>query len=815
MTVALILVSHSRDLAAGVAELAREMAPAVEIRDCGGTADGRLGTSFDRLAEIVQQVAGPDGAVLLYDLGSALLTAELVLEMADQPDRLRIVDAPLVEGAIAAAVAAASGADLVAVARTAAEAGAQFGWSGASGTASYDQADQLAEPAAQHSYRMSVGVVNPLGLHARPAAVLVRALDSWDSSVTIGRPDGPAVDLRSVLGVIALAVRGGETVELCGTGPDAEPAVTEISDLITTGFGEVPAAGSHRRPVAMGAAPARLGNAPVGRGTDPTWRPPAIRGGRLTAEPGSAGLAVGPLLRLDRAPVQLSGHRSDPSADGADRPISASEERHALAAAIRTAERKLSAGNEFESAHAVLLGDPDLRRAAVRLVDDGADAASAWWTAVTERSAGLAAEHDELVAARAVDLREAGAAVLAELGIAVDRIPDRLDGAIVVSDDLGPGEVPVLQRRGAAGVILTRSSITAHAVIVARGLGIPLVLRAGDELSRLPAGTVLVLDGSTGTVGVDPDPVAVEQVRARIDELHRLAGERAARAREPVRLADGRRVEVVANIGSVADARAAVANGADGIGLLRTELLVLDRDVWPDEDIQCDDLHRVFAELGELPVVVRVLDVGADKPVTALELDPVRNGFLGVRGLRYLLSHPELLRTQLRAICRAAVGHRISVMAPMVSVRSEVLQFRAAVAEAVQSLRAEGLDHVVPERIGVMIEVPSAALAADEICAAADFVSIGTNDLTSYLMAADRTVTEVADLLDPRSTALRRALDMICDRARSAGTPVAVCGEIAGMEDFVADLVDRGVHELSVAPARVPVIKDVLRERFG
>lgn len=215
--------------------------------------------------------------------------------------------------------------------------------------------------------------------------------------------------------------------------------------------------------------------------------------------------------------------------------------------------------------------------------------------------------------------------------------------------------------------------------------------------------------------------------------------------------------------------------------------------------------------LGERPIVVRVLDAGGDKPVTALDLDPVHNGFLGIRGLRYLLAHPDVLQTQLRAILRAAVGHRVSVMAPMVSIAAEATAFRDAVDKAVASLVEQGVPHQLPEQIGVMIEVPAAALAADEICAVTDFVSVGSNDLTSYTMAADRTEAGVADLLDPGFTAVQRLIDQLCAFAVAAGTPVAVCGEIAGVTDHVPGLIARGVHELSVAPARIPVIKELLR----
>ena len=310
---------------------------------------------------------------------------------------------------------------------------------------------------------------------------------------------------------------------------------------------------------------------------------------------------------------------------------------------------------------------------------------------------------------------------------------------------------------------------------------------------------------------VAPPERDAARIRGEIEAEKTAAEELRSAATAPVVLADGRSITVAANVGSIADARMAVECGADAVGLLRTELLVLDKTVFPDEDEQTRDLAEIFEILGDRPIVVRVLDAGGDKPVATLDVDEKHNGFLGIRGLRYLLAHPALLHTQLRAICRASARHRVSVMAPMVTVASEVTAFRDAVDAAVESLRSDGIDHAAPEAVGVMVEVPAAALAADEICAVADFVSIGSNDLTSYTMAADRTEPGVADLLDPGSTAVQRILDQLCTQAVAASTPVAVCGEMAGMAEYAPGLVARGVWELSMAPARIPQIKAQLR----
>ena len=782
MTVGLILVSHSGPVAQGTADLAKQMAPSVTIAAAGGTEDGNIGTSFDVISSAIADADSGQGAIVLYDLGSALLTTETALEFCDpdQAERIRVVDAPLVEGAIAAAVAAEGGGDLDAVAAAAQSAGAQF-------APVSPGAPSEGGPAATDGRPVATAVVtlrNPLGLHARPAAELVRTLKGRDAEVRIGRPDDPGVDLRSVLGVVGLTLRGGDPVRIHVVGGDADVVLAEVERLIEGGFGELDG------PSAPSPSVAAVGRAEI---TDQV----------LHATAGADGRAIGPVTRLADLPDTL------PAVAGADPSV----EGPRLSAAIAAASHRLAAGGEFAQAHAALVADPELRRAADQHLTDGA--AAAWWSAVSAAAVQVAASPDELVAARAVDLREAGAEVLADLSVSIDRVPADLRGKVVLADDLGPSEVPILLDRGAVAAVLAGGSTTAHAVIVARGLGLPMVLRAGNLLADLPAGTQVVVDGSAGTVQLEPDEPAAARVRAEITATASADEALRAAAATPVVLADGRRVTVAANVGSAADARKAVECGADAVGLLRTELLVLDKPVYPDEEQQRADLAEIFEILGGRPIVVRVLDAGGDKPVATLDVDEKHNGFLGVRGLRYLLAHPDLLRTQLRAIMRAGAGHRISVMAPMVTVAEEVRAFKDAVTQAIHSLATDGVDFAAPEEIGVMVEVPAAALAADEICAVADFVSVGSNDLTSYTMAADRTEPGVADLLDPAATAIQRLLDPLCDQARAAGTPVAVCGEMAGMPDQVRGLIDRGVWELSMAPAKIPAIKALLRAADG
>ena len=817
--VAIVAVSHSAELAVGVAQLAAQMAPDVTIIGVGGS-DGGLGTSFEAITDALQRADSAAGIVVLYDLGSARLTSESAIEFLDPQlaERIDIVDAPLVEGAIAAAVEAESGADRAAVtaaARSAAGAGpAGAGTAGPAGAEGADAAgaetpaatgaeaaegrtavpagvagagaEAAAQPTAPVLTR-SVQLRNKLGLHARPVAELIRQVASLDAQVRIGRSGKPATDLRSLLGVVSLALRGGETAELLASGPDASAALDRVEGLIETGFGEDDASTT-----ASGSAqPAD--SAPSG-----LPRPEAAAATAQAPARGAPGRAIGPAVRVAVPDVP------DRPGSGADR------ERSRLNAALEAATRRLAAGDPMSRAHAALVADPQLWTAAERGLAGGLAAEPAWWHAVTALAEQLAASPDELVAARAADVREGGAAVLNELGEVVDRIPpaSALQGAVLVADELGPGEVARAVERGAVAIALSRGSPTAHAVLVGRNLGVPMVLGAGRELENLRPGAVLDVDGTAGTVEVDPPDLAERQLEVE------AAAQRSARERElaaaPVQF-QGRPIRVAANIGSVAEARAAVAAGADGVGLLRSELLMIDLPELPDEDAQTAQLAEIFEVLAERPVVVRVLDVGGDKPMRALALDPQHNGFLGVRGLRWLLRHPDVLHTQLRAICRAGVGHHVEVMAPMVTVAAEAVAFREAVDRAVGSLTADGIAAARPDRVGVMIEVPAAALATDEIGAEVDFVSVGTNDLVAYTMAADRAEPDVAALADPSATAVWRLLDQVCAGAARGNADVSVCGELAADDRYAARLVELGVTELSMAAGRIPAVKALLR----
>lgn len=788
MTVGLVLVSHSAAIAEGARELAAQMSPGVTIVATGGDEDGGLGTSLEAILAALEEADQGEGLVVLYDLGGAELTAQTALEMSDPEaaSRRLLCDAPLVEGALAAATTAAGGADVEAVAAAARAAGGHGGpppqeATGAAAEGEPDAADR-------------VMLTNPLGLHARPAAQVARELHDTQAEIRVGIPDAAGVSARSLLDMVSLGATAGTELIIEGWGPGAEAAVQRIAALAREGFGEGTA------------PPAPPGDGEATPTEQPAQAPALVPGSTRRGVPVIGGLAVGPAATLQAS-------LPDVDEQGA---ASAAEEHQRLRAAldrVRTELAALARGPEgaIFAAHEVLLDDPALAAATRERIDAGASAPSAWRAAILAQHARLSALTGEALAARAADVIDVGRRVLRELGVPVGA-PEIPSDAVVVADDVLPSQVPALVEAGAAGVALGRGAPTSHAMILARAAGLPAVTGLGGDVDSVAEGVTVVLDGHAGTLTVDPDAATLADARERLARQRAAREELLAAAREPGALADGTRVVVAANAARPAEAEMAATVGAEGIGLLRTEMSFLERSELPDEDEQTRDLAAICEPLGDELVIVRTLDAGGDKPLPALDLDPVRHGFLGQRGLRHGLAHPEVLAPQLRAILRVAATHRIAVMFPMVTDVEEVHAARAALEDAAAALDAESVTRGWPEQIGVMVEVPAAALAADRLTAAVDFFSVGTNDLVQYTMAADRTLSELAHLTAPDHPAVLRLIRQLCEAAEAGGCWVGVCGDAAADPALVPLLVGAGVRELSVAPAAVPEVKAALRQ---
>ncbi|WP_423225211.1 phosphoenolpyruvate--protein phosphotransferase [Candidatus Amarolinea aalborgensis] len=817
--VGLVIVSHSYSLAQGVLELTRQMAtPGVKIAAAGGLddPDHSLGTDPFLVQRAIEAVDDPDGVLVLMDLGSAILSAEMALDFVTEETRQRVLlcEAPLVEGALAAAVQAGLGSSL---AVTAAEAR----------SALLPKATHLgvhaAEPAAlppvsatDRPIQRRLIVRNRLGLHARPAALFVQTVGRFASSVTVRNltRHGPAVNARSINLVATQAIRQGDEIELNASGADAEAALAALQQLADAGFGDgiAPLNGELAAPAS--AAVRALEPAPdVGVVTEPGLADQDEPQGWLQGVAASPGIAIGPARRFE------------PTVAAVTRKVVANPaaEWQRLQAAMQAVRQQiktthgllLQQGARAEAAifdaHLLFLDDPALLDPAHEgIFNQASNAEAAWQDSIEATAAAYDALDDPYLKARAADVRDVGRQVL--FALTGERAAFCLDTpAIVVADDLAPSDTANLDRSKVLALCTARGGPTSHSAILARTLGIPAVVGLGARVLALPTNASLVVDGDSGAVLVNPDASEAATWEARRAAWLAARQQAAAASQQGAVTTDGVHVEVVANIGSVADARRAIEAGAEGVGLLRTEFLYLNRDTAPTEADQEEIYRAIFDIMGQRPVVARTLDVGGDKELPYVNLGHEDNPFLGARAIRLYQERPDLIEPQLRALLRAAVGHRVRIMFPMVATADEVAMLRSQLERVQRELAGAGVPAPVDLQIGIMVEIPSAAVMADQLAPTVDFFSIGTNDLTQYTLAAERGNPRVAYLADALHPAVLRLIAQVIKAAHACGRWVGVCGELAGDLTAIPILLGLGLDEFSMSPASIPAAKQRLR----
>ncbi|TIT50901.1 MAG: phosphoenolpyruvate--protein phosphotransferase, partial [Mesorhizobium sp.] len=431
-------------------------------------------------------------------------------------------------------------------------------------------------------------------------------------------------------------------------------------------------------------------------------------------------------------------------------------------------------------------------------------------TAASTIAADFSAVDDHYLNARADDVQAVGRQIclvlLGQDDVSLENIPQ---GAILIADDIGAWDLARAPLKRIGGVVCGHGGATSHIAIIARSHGIPAVLGLGDKINALRTAQEVALDGNSGQVIIDPDAATRADFAGRVEAAAKeRAGLTAFKTVTP-KLADGRTIEVAANIGSLEEIEAAQEAGAMGVGLFRTELLFMRHMHLPSEDMQAETYAALAKAFAPYPVIVRTLDIGGDKPIAGIEFPDEENPFLGWRGIRMCLDRPDIFKRQLRALLRAAVHGNIKVMLPMVSDISEVTRSRALVDECAAELKAEGVPHATFD-LGVMIETPAAVLIAPALAREVAFFSIGTNDLTQYIMAADRLNPTVAKLNDVTNPAVMSAIELTARAGVAAGIMVGMCGEAAGRPDLIPAFLKMGLTELSMSPASIQRAKKTI-----
>jgi phosphocarrier protein FPr len=802
--IGLVLVSHSRELANALVKLVKQVAsPKVPIAISGGVGDDRqdFGTDAVEIMEAILSVDSADGVLVLMDLGSAVLSAQMALEFLD-PEvaaRVRFCAAPLIEGSISAAVQIGLGSDIDTICREAEQAllpkQEQI-----SGTPASAPAEILPNPVSVvNGQDILLTLHNLHGLHARPAARFVQTAASFKAEVTVSNltnGKGP-VSGRSLNAIATLGAVEEHQIRVTASGLEAGAVLQALKRLVDDNFGEtVPS-----KTTASDSVKSTFENLP---GLD----------GALKAAPISDGIALGPLYRYQpQLPTITREYALDPQEEWAHFEAAVSMTSQAIR--LRREQLKKAIGEADSAifdAHLLILHDPELSEQTRKAIFDGhLNAAAAWSDAAGQVAASYRALDDAYLRQRAVDVDDvANQVVFAISGTTAAPIPFT-EPVIFFAQDLTPTETAQLDMASILGIITVGGGPTSHSAIIARALGIPAVSGASPSLERLPLGTPIALDGFNGAVWVNPAANVQSELSARREIWLESRQKLIKSSHVLAQTKDGHRVEVFANIGSVLDAQTAITNGAEGVGLLRTEFLFLTRETPPTEDEQVSVLRQIGQAIGNHPITIRTLDVGGDKEVPYIKLPQEANPFLGVRAIRMSLLNPDLFMMQLRAILRAGVDYHFRIMFPMIANIDEVRQARQWLEKAHSQLVEEKIAHAWPIETGIMVEIPSAALLARIMAQEVDFFSIGTNDLTQYTLAAERGNPLLAGMADAFHPAILRLIGEVVAAAHAAGKWVGVCGELAGDKAAAAVLIGLGVDELSMNSSAIPAMKSIIR----
>lgn len=631
-----------------------------------------------------------------------------------------------------------------------------------------------------------ITVTSASGLHARPAAQLVGIAKKYHGKIELLK-NKKSTNAKSVVSLLALEIAHNDQVQFIADGPDAKLAIEELTNFLThlNEHQEEP-----KKPLLA----------------DPVV-PQELHSNHIYGVSASPGLAIGRVQQVEPDHFEIDENAESPTAEKfrLNRALkSAVEQIQDLAEDVK-AKADASKAAIF-AAHEELVEDPDLIELANEIIDQGKTAAFAWNQAINEHANRLSQLNNELLRNRAVDLRDVGKRVLRLLTNAAPAAKvAQYENTILIADDLTPSDTISLDREKILGFCTVAGGSTSHVAILARSLGIPALVGIDKKARALTDGMEVVLDADRGELRLEPNAEEKAQIKKMQDEQLKIRAAALNDSHKPATTVDGHLIEVAANIGSAADARAAMNMGCDGVGLLRSEFLFLERAQPPSEEEQFQVYQEIANILDGRPLTIRTLDVGGDKPLQYLPLGKEENPFLGVRGIRVGFLRPEILREQLRAILRVKSKGTINVMFPMISQYDEFILARRMLEEERERLGA------APVKVGIMIEVPSAALIAESLAPEVDFFSIGTNDLTQYTLAMDRGHKDLAKQVDALHPSVLKLIEMTAQAARRHKKWVGVCGGLASDPQGIEILLGLGIEELSVSIPVLPQVKSQVR----
>jgi phosphocarrier protein FPr len=790
-------------------QLIRQVAPAeaaIAYAAGVGADHQEIGTDALEIAQAIRAVFSDSGVLVLMDLGSAVLSAELALDLLSEDERqkVRLCPAPLVEGALAAAAQLTLSEDLDQICQEAQQAlTPKQSHLGFLSPSAFPSQPSVPEPTQDAGLSIIVRLENPHGLHARPATQLIQTAARYDAQVWVTNLERhtPPVEAVSLNALLALGATQGQRLQITARGKQAAEVLSALQALIPRWGESAVREETPSRPLTDREA-GSLRQADAGENL-------------IQAIPIAEGIAVAPLVFFGVAPEETIS----PTV------LSPTEEWQRLQTALQKAERVLQARYErlkgqlgeekaaIFQAQQLFLRDPHLLdRVHQLLLESNLSAFQGWKQACEEIANSLKAAEDAYLRQRALDILDVSRLVLSNLGSNQVEPPQLSEAGILAAEELTPNQVAELDPQKVRGVILVGGGATSHSAILLRGLGIPAVGGVNVFALGLSDGDWVGIDGAAGLVWLKPNPAVRANLEAKAQKWKTVRQELLQHAQQPARTKDGVRLVMAANVGSLIEARLAAQSGAEGIGVLRTEFLYQNRSTPPSESEQI----QVYCQLAEVlkphTVVVRTLDVGGDKSPAYLSLPTEANPYLGLRGLRVSLCYPELFLTQIRAILRAAERYPIHLLLPMIATLEELEQVQQLLLQAHETLSKMDVPHRYPIPIGIMIETPAAVLLAPQFAEQVEFFSVGTNDLTQYTFAAERGNPALSAYNDALHPAILRQIQDVIETAHQQGKRVTVCGEVAGEAEALPVLVGLEADELSMNPHVLPKQKAILEK---
>ncbi|MEA3491699.1 MAG: phosphoenolpyruvate--protein phosphotransferase [Campylobacterota bacterium] len=632
----------------------------------------------------------------------------------------------------------------------------------------------------------TVMIPNPTGLHARPAALLASMSKGFDATVRLIKGEESA-DAKSIVSILALDLQYQDSVKLSASGSDAKEAIDTIIPHLQRGFEEesesIPSrtkedSRDHPEPIASSDDPSLL----IGVGASP-------------------GIAVGVAFSIKEREFDFPEEARDAQAESIrfDRAI---DEAKIELENLHLSLSKQTNGDEADifMAHLEILNDPHLIQVSRDMIDRGKSAEYSWQQAYILYAKQLEGLQNRLIAQRANDINDVGIRLLNILTGQASQSIQPQESVILIAEELTPSSIVKIDTQKVKGFCTTLGGATSHVAIIARSLGIPAIVGIDRGVLKILDGQLLILDGDRGELRVDPPPTLIAKALQKQESILKERAQNLKLSSKPAATTDGKPVEISTNISSLDDAIRSVQYGADGVGLLRSELLFIDRLRAPTEDEQYEIYRDIVLALEGRPLVIRTLDVGGDKPLAWLPLPKEENPFLGERGIRIALEQPEIFNIQARAILRASIHGKIRIMFPMISMIDELIEIKSMLEHERQKLG------IPPIEVGIMVEVPSTAIMAEQFAKEVDFFSIGTNDLTQYTLAMDRDHPKLATKIDTLNPAVLRLIKQTADGAHIEGKWVGICGSIASDPQALPILLGLGIDELSVT---IPILADI------